>query len=61
MSGQTALFSAIYAGNAEMVQAFIDLKANVNFRTKDGETPIKAAQKGDQTDIIELLKAAGGK
>ena len=61
MSGQTALFSAIYAGNAEMVQAIIDLKANVNFRTKDGDTPIKAAQKGDQTDIIELLKAAGAK
>jgi uncharacterized protein len=61
MSGQTALFSAIYAGNAEMVQALIDLKANVNFRTKDGDTPIKAAQKGDQTDIIDLLKAAGGK
>jgi uncharacterized protein len=61
MSGQTALFSAIYAGNAEMVQAIIDLKANVNFRTKDGDTPVKAAQKGDQTDIIELLKAAGAK
>ena len=61
MSGQTALFSAIYAANAEMVQALIDLKANVNFRTKDGDTPIKAAQKGDQTDIIDLLKAAGGK
>ena len=61
MSGQTALFSAIYAGNAEMVQAMIDLKANVNFRTKDGDTPVKAAQKGDQTDIIDLLKAAGAK
>jgi ankyrin repeat protein len=61
MSGQTVLFSAIYAGNPEMVQALIDLKANVNFRTKDGDTPIKAAQKGDQTDIIDLLKAAGGK
>ncbi len=61
MSGQTALFSAIYGGNAEMVQALIDLKANVNFRAKDGDTPMKAAQKGDQTDIIDLLKTAGAK
>jgi ankyrin repeat protein len=61
MSGQTALFSAIYAGSAELVQTLIDLKANVNFKTKDGDTPIKAAQKGDQTDIIDLLKTAGAK
>jgi len=61
LSGQTALFSAIYGANAEMVRALIDLKANVNFRTKDGDTPLKAAQKGDQTDLIEILKAAGAK
>ncbi len=59
MSGQTALFSAIYAGNADMVKALIELKANVNFKTKDGDTPLKAAAKGDQTDLIDLLKAAG--
>ena len=61
LSGQTALLSAIYAGSAEMVQSLIDLKANVNFRTKDGETPLIAAGKGDQTEIIELLKAAGAR
>ncbi len=61
MSGQTALFSAIYAANPEMVQALIDLKANVNFKTKDGETPLQAAGKGDQTDLIDMLKAAGAK
>ena len=61
LSGQTALLSAIYAGSAEMVQTLIDLKANVNFRTKDGDTPLKAAAKGDQTDLIEILKAAGAK
>jgi ankyrin repeat protein len=61
LSGQTALLSAIYAGSAEMVQTLVDLKANVNFRTKDGDTPLKAAGKGDQTDLIEILKAAGAK
>jgi ankyrin repeat protein len=59
--GQTALFSAIYAGKPDLVKLLIDLKANVNARTKDGDTPLKAAQKGDQTDIIEILKAAGAK
>jgi len=61
MSGQTALFSAIYSANAEMVQVLIDSKANVNFKTKDGDTPIKAAQKGDQEDLIAILKTAGAK
>ena len=61
MSGQTALISAIYTGNPEMVQALIQLKANVNFKAKDGDTPLKAAQKGDQFDLIEILKAAGAK
>ena len=61
LSGQTALFSAIYGANAEMVKTLIELKANVNFHTKDGDTPLKAAQKGDQTDLIEILRAAGAK
>jgi uncharacterized protein len=60
-AGSTALFSAIYAGKPDMVKLLIDLKANVNVRTKDGDTPLKAAEKGDQTDIIEMLKAAGAK
>lgn len=60
-AGQTALFSAIYAGKTEAVKVLIELKANVNARTKDGDTPLKAAAKGDQTDIIALLKAAGAK
>jgi ankyrin repeat protein len=59
--GSTALFYAVYGGKPEMVQLLIDLKANVNARTKDGDTPLKAAQKGDQTEIIEILKAAGAK
>ena len=42
-------------------QTLIDSKANVNFKTKDGDTPIKAAQKGDQDDLIAILKTAGAK
>src|SRR5439155_9517459 len=58
---QTALLSAIYSAHPEAVQALIDLKADVNAKTKDGTTPLKAAQKGDQDDIIKILKAAGAK
>ncbi len=59
--GATALFYAIYGGKPDMVKLLIDLKANVNVKTKDGDTPLKAAEKGDQTEIIEILKAAGAK
>jgi uncharacterized protein len=59
--GQTALLTAIYGAKPKAVQALIELKADVNAKTKDGDTPLKAARKGDQEDIVELLKAAGAK
>ena len=59
--GQTALLSAIYGGKPEAVQALVDLKADVNAKMKDGPTPLQAAMKGDQDDIVKILKAAGAK
>lgn len=59
--GQTALLSAIYGAHPEAVEALIELKADVNAKTKDGDTPLKAAMKGDQEDIVKILKAAGAK
>jgi uncharacterized protein len=58
---QTALLSAIYSGKPDAVQALVDLKADVNAKTKDGDTPLKAAMKGDQDDVVKILKAAGAK
>lgn len=58
---QTALLSAIYGAHAEAVKTLIELKASVNTKTKDGDTPLTAARKGDQEDIIAILKAAGAK
>ena len=58
---QTALMSAIYGAHADAVQALVDLKADVNAKTKDGDTPLKIAMKGDQDDIVKILKAAGAK
>ena len=59
--GQTALLSAIYGAHPEAVEALIELKADVNSKTKDGDTPLKAAMKGDQEDMVKILKAAGAK
>jgi ankyrin repeat protein len=59
--GQTALLYAIYGAHPDAVQALIELKADVNAKTKDGDTPLKAAMKGDQEDLIAMLKAAGAK
>lgn len=59
--GQTALLSAIYGAHPDAVQALIELKADVKAKTKDGDTPLKAAMKGDQDDIVKILKAAGAK
>jgi ankyrin repeat protein len=59
--GQTALYSAIQNGDVEMVKLLLARKANPNARTKSGETLLQQAQKGEQDDIVALLKAAGAK
>ena len=58
---QTALLSAIYGAKPDAVQALVELKADVNAKTKDGTTPLQAAMKGDQDDIVKILKAGGAK
>jgi ankyrin repeat protein len=58
---QTALISAILGAQIESVKALIALKADVNAKMKDGTTPLKMAQKGDQDEIVALLVAAGAK
>lgn len=59
--GQTTLLTAIYGAQLDVVKLLIQLKADVNTKTKGGDTPLSVAQKGDQTDIIAVLKAAGAK
>ena len=60
-SGQSALTSAITAGKPDMVKLLIELKANVNQKAPDGDTPLKMARNGDQDDVAEMLIAAGAK
>ena len=59
--GQSALTSALTAGKPEIVALLIELKANVNLKTPDGDTPLKMAKNGDQDDVVAMLKAAGAK
>lgn len=58
-TGRTALFSAVSSGSPAMVGALLALGADPNARAEDGETPLTSAQRGDQAEIIELLREAG--
>jgi ankyrin repeat protein len=55
----TPLLEAISGDNIEIVQLLLDSRANINFTTIAGETPLeRAAYYGDK-DIIELLLSRG--
>jgi uncharacterized protein len=60
-AGQTALYSAIQAGDADMVKLLLSRKANPNAKLRSGETLLQLAKKGDQDDVIALLTAAGAR
>ena len=60
-AGQSALTSAITAGEPDVVAVLIELGANVNQQAPDGDTPLKMAKNGDQDDVVAMLKAAGAK
>ena len=66
-NGWTALMFAAMHGNTEIAKMLIDAGADVNIKTKDGETPLQRAEKIDKAglgktkDVIKLLKEAGAK
>ncbi len=60
-TGRTAIFSAIHLVKPEVIRALIRLKANINVRSKLGETPLNEAIKSKNQNIIEMLRAAGAK
>jgi len=59
--GETALHIAIDRGFTDIVKLLLELKANPNAKSKYEGTPLQLAQKGDQDDIVAILKAAGAK
>jgi len=60
-AGETALHVAIDRGFPDVVKLLLELKANPNAKSKYGGTPLEAARKGDQDDVVAMLKAAGAK
>lgn len=58
---ETPLVLAAKHGRVDAVKVLIELKADVNAKTKDGDTPLKAAKRGKQEQIIAILKKAGAK
>ena len=59
--GETALHIAIDRGFPDIVKLLLELKANPNAKSKFGGTPLQLARKGDQEDVVAMLKAAGAK
>ena len=56
--GWTPLFIAAFRGDTEIVKTLIAAGADVNRADNDGKTPLYMAAR--HSDIVELLKAAGG-
>ncbi len=53
------LLDAAREGDYKTVKNLIEVNADVNAKDKDGNTPLKLAQKAGNKKIIKLLKAAG--
>lgn len=59
--GRNPLLIAVENGRAEAVKALIELKANLNVRTSEGETALGLATKAGNAEIVAILKGAGAK
>lgn len=60
-AGETALHIAIGRGFPDIVKLLLELNANPNAKSEYEGTPLELAQKGDQEEIVVILKAAGAK
>jgi len=54
----TALGIASSLGKADVVQALLNAKANVNLAQCDGKTPLMLAVENDHPEVAELLRSA---
>ena len=53
--------AASHEGHIDIVKLLLDKGADVNAKSKDGDTALKAASVKGHTEIVELLKAHGAK
>ena len=57
--GKQKLHDACKNNNLEEVKSLINKKYNVNFKDKEGKTPLSIAFELDHTSIVNTLIAAG--
>jgi len=50
-----------YDGSLQDIQRFVEQGADVNARTGNGKSPLQAATRAGNIDIIEALRGAGAK
>lgn len=60
-NGATALFFAARFGHIEVVRLLLSQRADPTIVNDGGETAVDWAQKSENTDIADLLRAAGGR
>jgi ankyrin repeat protein len=60
-SGTPVLASAVEKHNVEIIKALIDSKVSLNLTDTLGQTALKVAEQNQLTEIVALLKKAGGK
>ncbi len=59
--GDNPLLLAAQNGRVEAVRALVELKANLNVRTQQGETALDLARAAGHEEIVTILKAAGAR
>ena len=60
-NGSSALFFAARFGHIEVIKLLLKNKADPTLANENGDTAIDWALKSDNTDIADLLRAAGGR
>jgi hypothetical protein len=57
--GGTALIAAAEIGNTKLVEALLDIGAEVNAADNTGNTALMIAEKNGHAEVVDLLRAAG--
>ena len=57
----TAVMGTSFEGHLDIAKLLLDKGADVNAKSKDGDTALMAASEKGHTKIVELLKARGSK
>ena len=54
-SGQTPIFNAAEKGELETVKFLFNIGGDLNFRTKEEDTPLDAALRHGHTEVVKFI------